>query len=318
MQKQKTKEEWESYGKYPIVLAPMVDMCDLPFRIQCRRHNIKCCWTGMINTNQWNRSKKYRQSIFCSSNNDKPLVMQISGSIDSGIVDASKSLSAYGTPIDINLGCCQKIAKRSEYGYFLVDKEDKRRNVIEIIREVAASINVPLYAKIRQLTDSDGNPNVDITVDFAKELAKAGVCLITVHARPASQDKKGPADYTLIQKIVESVDIPVVANGGINSLDQAIYIMKETGCTACMSAQQLLHDPSSFDPECKMDKFELALEYLDLFDEYGSELPIARRHMFYRFESELEGNSLAKERLGTCRTSHEIRSFIRDLKSNNV
>ena len=313
------RSEWESYGKYPICLAPMVDMCDIAFRILCRRHGISCAWTGMINTNSWNASKTYRQNQVQIDPEDKPLVMQISGAIDTDILSTAKGLSEFGFPIDINLGCCQRVAKRGEYGYFMVNTEEKRRNVIEVVCELVKNLKVPLYAKIRELTDENGTPSEEITVEFAKQLEKAGVSLITIHGRPASQDKKGPVDTNLVKAIASSLKIPVIANGGINTLEDAKKIIDETGAVAAMSAQALLYDPSAFDPNGSQPRCAIAREYLEICKRFPKiPFDVIRRHFFYFFDKELGTNGKNRATLGMVRDMEGLEKFIVAVEENRV
>ena len=268
------RDKWNSFGRYPICLAPMVDMCDIAFRILCRRHGACVAWTGMMNTNAWNMSKTYQQNQIQDDPEDRPLVLQMSGAADTDLLATEKDLAMFGCQIDINLGCCQRVAKRGEYGYFMVNTEEKRQNVIEIIENIVQNINVPLYAKIRELCDDNGEPSIGITVEFAKQLEKAGVSLITIHGRPASQDKQGPLNSELVKRIVENVSIPVIANGGIKTIEDAHKLIDETGAIAVMAAQAFLFDPSSFDPNGRISNIQIAREYLDICSIFKKKYPL--------------------------------------------
>jgi tRNA-dihydrouridine synthase 1 len=313
------RSEWESYGKYPICLAPMVDMCDIAFRILCRRHGVACAWTGMINSNSWNASKTYRKNQVDIDPEDRPLVLQMSGAVDTDLLSAAKGLAEFGFPVDINLGCCQRVAKRGEYGYFMVNTEEKRMNVLEVVSELVKNLNVPLYAKIRELTDADGTPSEEITVEFAKQLEKAGVALITIHGRPASQDKNGPVDINLVKAIASSVKIPVIANGGINTLEDAKRIIDETGAIAAMSAQALLYDPSAFDPNGRQPKCKIAREYLEICKKFPKiPFDVIRRHFFYFFDNELGSSGKNRATLGMVRDFEGLEKFIVAVEENRV
>ncbi|EAY05891.1 hypothetical protein TVAG_353310 [Trichomonas vaginalis G3] len=308
------KEFWKSLGEYPVCLAPMVEMGDIAFRILCHRHGCDVCWTGMINGSQWNRSKTYRQQQIEYSEEDRPLVIQISGSIDVDLLTTAKSMSEFGVPIDINLGCCQKVAKRGEYGYFMVDSEQKRQNVVNLIKSIPSEITVPLYVKIRALTDESGIPSIPITVDFAKHLEEAGASLITIHGRSAAQDKHGPLNKELVKAVVQAVSIPVIVNGGINSLDDARNMIRETGAIAAMSAQSLLMDPTLFDKNGRQPNTVFALEYLDIFEKYHVPFDVARRHFFYFFDKELGLNGQKRAALGRISDIQGLRDFVGEIE----
>lgn len=306
---------WSNLGECPVCLAPMVEMGDIAFRILCHRHGCDVCWTGMINGSQWNRSKTYRQQQMEIDEEDKPLVIQISGSIDVDLLTTAKSMSEFGVPIDINLGCCQKVAKRGEYGYFMVDSEQKRQNVIQLVKSITSEISVPLYVKIRQLVDENNNPSIPITVEFAKHLEEAGAALITIHGRPASQDKHGPIDRQLVKAIVDAVKIPVIANGGITSLEEARDLIRETGAIAAMSAQSLLMDPTIFDKTGKKPNTVFALEYLSIFEKFHVPFDVARRHFFYFFDKELGSSGEKRAALAKITTIDGLRQFVHDIEN---
>lgn len=302
---------WESLGS-KISLAPMVEMCDLPFRILVRNHGIKLCWTGMINSNQWNMSKTYRNKIFQTNEHDKPLVCQISGSLDSDIISTAKDLSNFCCAVDINLGCCQKVARRSQFGYFMVETEDKRVNVLKLLKNVVKEINVPLFVKMRMI---DGD--VKETVEFAKKIEETGVKLITIHARTTEQDKNGSVNVDCIKEIVRNAKIPIIANGGIKTLDEAKEIIEKTGAAGVMVAQALLKNPVAFDNGCKMSSIEVANEYIALYKQYGTDFDALRHHLFYILDSELGDSNLKRAQLGKSHTVSEIESFLSTLLNDN-
>lgn len=298
---------WESLNS-KISLAPMVEMCDLPFRILVRKHCVNLCWTGMINSNQWNMSKTYRNKIFQTNDLDKPLVCQISGSISSDIIRTAKDLSNFCCAIDINLGCCQKVAKRSQFGYFMVDTADKRVNVLNLLKNVVKEINVPLFVKMRMI---DGD--IKETVEFAKKVEETGVKLITIHGRTTEQDKNGNVNIDCISEIVKNTRIPIIANGGVKSLEEANEIMMKTGAAGVMVAQALLRNPVVFDKDCKMNQIEIAQEYISLYKQYGNDFDALRHHLFYILDSELGDSNTKRSQLGTSHTVPELESFISTL-----
>lgn len=310
--------DWlRNLGPRPLCLAPMVEMGDLAFRIMVRRHEIKLCWTGMINTNQWNLSRKYR-GILQIADCDTPLVCQISGSISSDIISAALSVAEYSgcAAIDINLGCCQTVAKRGEYGYFMVDSDEKRQDVIELIKQLAKQLPVPLFVKIRILENEDGEMDLDLTVNFARELERVGAKLITVHGRPPKQDKGGDVNLECIKRIVESVRIPVIANGGILNMQMANDIMEQSGAYGAMIGQALLKNPTAFDENGLKNAFEVSREYLQIYQEFGGAFDAARRHLFYFLDDILGKNGELRARLGKSQSVEELLLFIAELESN--
>lgn len=305
-------------GDNKAFLAPMVELGDIAFRIQVRRHKVLLCWTGMINANQWNMSKTYQREILPVSELDTPLVCQISGSVESDFISAAETISQFCCAVDLNLGCCMRIAKRGEFGYYSVNTENKRQNVIKCVKQISTSIKVPLFVKIRILSDEEGRPSPELTALFAQQLENAGASLITIHGRSEQQDKNGDIDIECIKSIVKLVKIPVIANGGISSIEQAKNVMKETGASGVMAAQALLKNPTLFDEDSHMTSSQMAREYLEIYKQIGGKFDAARHHLFYFFDKELGDNKKARARLGTSRTVEELESFIDFVESGEI
>jgi tRNA-dihydrouridine synthase 1 len=91
----------------PLILAPMAEVNDLPFRLLVRRHGIGVCYTGMINAEQWVTSRRYQRRIFNTCPSDRPLVVQLGGSDHEHLLRAATDLSPFCDAIDLNLGCTQ-------------------------------------------------------------------------------------------------------------------------------------------------------------------------------------------------------------------
>ena len=311
---------WKQFGENPICLAPMVEMNDLAFRILVRRHGVKVCWTGMINSKQWNMSKKYQQTTFQTNDIDTPLICQISGSLDSDLLSAANSLSSLPSccAIDINLGCCQRVAKRGNYGYFMVDTENKRQDVIKLVSDISQSIKKPLCVKIRMIED-----NVDLTVNFAKQLENAGAKILVIHARPSQQDKSGLMNIECVKEIVKNLSIPVIANGGINSKEDAERVIRESNAAGAMIGQALLKNPALFDSSQFSDTdektilFNVAREYLSIYKSINSSaFDIAKRHMFYIFDDILGSSGEMRKNMADTKTIDDMESFIDQLENN--
>jgi tRNA-dihydrouridine synthase 1 len=294
----------------------MIDVNDLPFRLMVRRYGISICWTGMINANQWNMSRRYR-TLLQLSDDDRPLVCQISGSISSDIISCAQTVASFSgcVAIDLNLGCCMSVAKRSGFGFYMVETEGKRHNVLDLIVALVTALPIPLFVKIRMLDDESGNPSIALTVGFAQALEQAGVKLITVHGRPRRQDKSGETDLALIRAVVNAVGIPVIANGGISSADGVAEALTQTGAAAVMVGQAILRNPRLFS-NASVDPFDIALEYLDLAAQYDGPFEAARKHMFYFLDGALGDDSAARARLGTTHSLTELSEFVSYLRDH--
>lgn len=290
-------------GEKPLFLAPMAEVNDLAFRILCRRHGIKACYTGMLNALQWIQGKKYQNRVFTTCPTDHPLIAQLAGSDFDAIESSAQSLQDQCDAIDLNLGCTQHIARRGEYGFFMVDTEEKRASVLDLVQKLATNLRIPVTAKIRIFQDADGNPDQTVTVEFAKALERAGVSVISIHGRAQHRDKQAEVVTAIIKSVVEAVKIPVIANGGVKSREDADALFSETGAAGVMIGQALLKDPTTFDPNGRLSRRAFALEYLEIVREFPDyHFFYVRKHMFTFFEDKLREDPGAEERIKNAAT----------------
>jgi tRNA-dihydrouridine synthase len=113
--------------------------------------------------------------------------------------------------IDLNLGCPQKIAKKGNYGAYLLPN---KKRVLECLKAMVNNLNCPITAKIRCFD------SVEETLDMCVAIENVGVKMLTVHGRTVDSLKMftGPANWDIIRKIKQTLSIPVVANGGIGDI----------------------------------------------------------------------------------------------------
>lgn len=320
-------EFWNRFGPTPICLAPMAEVNDLAFRILCRRHNVKVCYTGMLNSIQWSQGHKYQVRVFNTCKEDRPLIAQLAGSDYDTILSSAKDLSQVCDAVDINLGCTQHIAKRGGYGFFMVDTAEKREEVIKLFKKLSENVSVPITAKIRIFTKSnesenseqnDGDqvidePDIEETINFAKRLEEAGVSVIAVHGRYQHRNKKADVSTDIIKKVVESVKIPVIANGGVNSIEDAENLLKETNAAGVMVGQALLSNPTIFDKSDKapIKRRDFAKEYLLIAKEYPEiNFFYPRKHMFKFYESLIKESPGIEEKIKQANNIDDLIAFI--------
>jgi tRNA-dihydrouridine synthase len=224
-------------------------------------------------------------------------------------VDLSEQCDA----IDLNLGCTQRIAKRGEYGLFLVDTDAKRKVFLEFLEKLTSTVKVPICAKIRCFQDDSGQPDGDLTVDFAKRLESAGVSIIEVHGRAEHRNKSSDVSVSIIKKVVDAVKIPVIANGGVTCVKDAHDLFEATGAAGVMIGQAVLKDPTIFDENGRKTRREFALEYLDIakgFPEMNFFGP--KKHMFLFFEDMFQERPELAERVKTAESIDDLVGFVLD------
>lgn len=147
-----------------LVLAPMVDQSDLPFRLLCRDYGVNLCVTPMVHARLFASNATYRRKFTLEylPTADRPLIAQICGSDIDMVVFTAKALAPYCDGIDLNCGCPQGIAKRGRYGAFLLEEPDA---LLPVVRALTATIQIPVSVKVRLLpTVLVSKENVDENV----------------------------------------------------------------------------------------------------------------------------------------------------------
>lgn len=299
-----------------LVVAPMVDQSDLPFRMLCRRYGANLCFTPMIHCRLLTESPRYRRRFSgFFPNCDRPLIAQLCGSDPDTVLKAAKIVEPYVDGIDINCGCPQGIAKRGNYGAYLLEQEE---TLLTLVKHLIANLKVPLSIKVRLLPpvgpEEEDDPNFDITqasLNLYTKLVDAGIHLLTIHGRTRHHKGvvTGHADWGTIRRAVDLLGhrIPIFANGSIQDFDDVEECFRVTGADGIMSSESLLEYPPIFykipqTPERTIGRLQLAYEYLELAKQYppdqggqGSGMKCMRTHVHRFLHKDLqEDHSLRK------------------------
>ena len=229
----------EIYGTdFPIILAPMAGITDLPFRILCKEQGADVMVTEMISAKALFYGNKNTLPLMQTEEEEKPIGVQIFGSEPELMGEMAHKIEDKGfSYIDINMGCpVPKVAIKSQAGAALLKNPQK---IYEIVSAVVKSVNVPVTVKIRSGWDN----NSINAVEVAKIVEKAGASAICVHGRTRSQGYSGTVNLDIIKAVKESVDIPVIGNGDIKDIESAKRMFSYTGCDAIMIGRGVLGNP---------------------------------------------------------------------------
>jgi len=269
------------------VLAPMVDQSELPFRMLCRKYGVTLCYTPMLHSKFFCREKKYRKKYWHTCAEDRPLVVQFCGNDPEDLLASAKMIERECDAIDINFGCPQSIAKRGNYGAFLMENFDL---VYQLVNNLHRNLSIPIFCKIRIFND------IDKTLQLARIIEKAGCQLLTVHGRTKEMKGQftGLADWNVIKRIKKSISIPVVSNGNVRDFNDVEACIRFTGADGVMSAEGLLRNPALFSGK-KVDPFQLALEYLEFCEKYSVPQEFwAKTHICHILYDFLHNNEFAR------------------------
>lgn len=205
-------------GEFPLLLAPMEDVSDPPFRFVCKQSGVDMMYTEFISSEGLIRDaakSKQKLDIF---EYERPIGIQIFGSDIESMREATQIATLAGPDlIDINYGCPVKQVACKGAGSALLQDIDK---MVKMTEAVVKATHLPVTVKTRLGWD-DNTKNVDIV---AERLQDIGIQALTIHGRTRSQMYKGVADWTMIREIKRNprIKIPIFGNGDIDSPEKAL------------------------------------------------------------------------------------------------
>ncbi|MEE4302342.1 MAG: tRNA dihydrouridine synthase DusB [Pseudomonadales bacterium] len=211
-----------------VALAPMAGVTDLPFRRLCHRHGAGLVVSEMVASNPALRDTRKSRLRRVHDIEIEPRSVQIAGGDPEMVADAARFNVAEGAQIiDINMGCPAKKVCRKAAGSALLRDEALVRAILEA---TVAAVDVPVTLKMR----TGWSPELRNGVSIARIAEDAGVAALAVHGRTRADRFLGAAEFATIREIVAAVDLPVFANGDIDSPQRAATVLRETGAAGVM------------------------------------------------------------------------------------
>lgn len=224
----------------PLILAPMVGVSDLPFREICLQQGATLAVAEMVAANPalWHSEKhrlRLKRSAACG-----PDIVQIAGFDPQMMAEAARINAEQGAEvIDINMGCpAKKVLKKAAGSALLKDPDLVQR----ILRAVTAAVDVPVTLKIRTGWSRDQRNGLDI----ARIAEDCGIAMLSVHGRTRECRFLGDAEYDTIAEIKQHVQIPVIANGDIDSPQKARFVLEHTRADGLMIGRAARGSPWIF------------------------------------------------------------------------
>jgi len=273
----------------PFLLAPMAGISDAPFRRLCRRLGAGMTTSEMTTADisLWSTPRcRHRLDI---DNDAEPRVVQIAGSEPAQMALAASLCVERGAQIiDINMGCPAKNVCRRQAGSALLQDEGL---VGRILDAVVAAVEVPVTLKIRTGSDRDHKNGVTV----ARIAEDAGIQALAVHGRTRACRFKGEAEYETIAQIRNAIDIPVIANGDIRTLEKSLEVFRLSSADALMIGRGAQGRPWIFrelnyfyetgnvaPPLAKTELHDIMFRHLnDMHQFYGERngVRVARKHL---------------------------------------
>ena len=229
-------------GKFPLLLAPMEDVSDPPFRAVCKENGADVMYTEFISSEGLIRNAAQSVAKLDIFEYERPIGIQIFGhNIDSMRESTEISQSANPDIIDINYGCPVKRVTGKGAGAGILQDIPK---MVQMTDQIVKSTHLPVTVKTRL----GWNDNTLFVVEVAERLQDVGIQAISIHGRTRKQMYKGSADWTLIGRIKDNprIRIPVFGNGDVDSPEKAIRMKRTYGVDGIMIGRATIGYPWIF------------------------------------------------------------------------
>lgn len=285
----------------------MVRYSRLEFRSLTRKYEADICFTPMTIANSFLRSEKCRQVEFTTNIEDTPVIAQLAANCTTDFLYATQMIQSYVDGIDLNCGCPQNWAKQDGYGCYLLRKSEVIEDMMKTVRRNTPS-DFSVSIKIRLL-----NKDIQSTIELCRQLQSLNVSFITVHGRTPSEKStsENPVDFKAIAEIKKSLDIPVIFNGDVMSLDDANKFYEETKCNGFMSARGILANPALF-AGYKETPMSCIQDWIDIHHQQNDRMTFQNFHHHLVFMMEGMLNKSEKVQFNDFTKKHQVLEFLEE------
>lgn len=221
-----------------VVLAPMAGVCNSAFRLTVKEFGAGLVYAEMISDKGIVQRNKKTMSMLYIDERENPLSLQIFGGDKETLVEAAKYVDQYTTAdiIDINMGCpVNKIIKCEAGAKWLLDPN----KIYEMVSAVTDAVSKPVSCKMRIGWDEDHV----FAVENAQAAERAGASAIAMHGRTRLQQYDGHANWDILKDVKENINIPFIANGDVETPEDAQRILEHTGADGVMIGRAALGNP---------------------------------------------------------------------------
>ena len=302
-----------------IILAPMAGITNLPFRVVCKQFGPGLVCTEMASSRAMFHNDEKTKRLYNTEGEKRPISFQIFGSDEETLGFAAKKMSEFADIIDINMGCpAPKVVKNGDGSKLLLDLEKAQKMMEAVIK----NSKVPVTLKIRKGWD---NNNI-VAVEVAKIAQEVGISAITVHGRTRSEFYSGKADWDIIRKVKEAVNIPVIGNGDIVDEESAYKMFEQTNVDGIMIGRGALGNPWIFrniihyletgeklDPPTNEEKLNIMKQHIELAVKEKGDIAIKemRKHISW-YTKNLKNSSDFRNRMNKIESEEELFSEIEE------
>ena len=292
--------------KNNLFLAPMAGICDVAFRVLCKKYGAGFVYSEFINVEGISREIPNSMRMLKTVEEEKPVGIQIFGTKLDSIAKSCRILQDKVNLIDLNLGCPVHKVTCTGAGAALLEKPEK---LGEIVRTMVKNSSVPITVKMRRADRENKEEGYAQTIKIAKIIQDSGASALTLHGRTVPQGYSGKADWSYIRAVKEALDIPVFGNGDIRSRQDYLDIINQTNCDAVLVGRAAMTNPGIFMEilEGKSpDKFEMFFEYSVLAEKFEIISAQKLKVMAQHFTKGIEGAARIREAMNIVHSAEGI------------
>ncbi|MBP5331046.1 MAG: tRNA-dihydrouridine synthase family protein [Lachnospiraceae bacterium] len=301
--------------KSNVLMAPMAGYTCFPFRLMAERLGAGSAYTEMVSADALKYNDKATSKLLYTDQREELKCVQLLGAIPEVFERAalSERLAIFDI-IDINMGCPVPNVVKAGEGCALMEDIPRASKIIEACKRSGKTVSVKCRI---------GMNRQKIVIDeFARMCEASGADMITVHGRTRDMMYDGEPMYDQIRLAKQSVGIPVFANGGINSKEEAVSMLEKTGADGIMLARYGFENPLIFaeltNTACNDTKYSLMAEQIEIAEECFDELSVLTyiRKLASYFMKKLPGTKHLKADLYRCGSISELKRLCGEIFGN--
>ena len=310
-----------------VFLSPMAGVTDLPFRTICKEKGCGMLYTEMINAKALCYDDENTKKMLNLEDDGHPVAVQIFGSDPEYMGKAASIMNQYTNDIlDINMGCgSPKVIKNGDGSALMRNP----KLAAEVLTAVVKNSKKPVTLKIRKGWD-DNSVNA---LEIAKIAEECGISALAIHGRTREQFYSGKADWDIIAEIKQSINIPVIGNGDVFDVQDAVNMLEKTKCDAIMIGRGSQGNPWIFNrinhymktgevlPEPTLEeKISTAIKHMNLaVSEHGEYVAVRemRKHIGWYLKG-LKNSAKYRDQINKITDYKEVISMLEEYVQHSL
>ena len=300
----------------------MAGYTDIAFRSLCKKYGAGLVMTEFVSSTSVVRGNAQELQRLKIAEEEHPVAIQLFGHDIEYLIKASKIVEKKCDMININMGCPADKITNQGAGSAMLQTPEK---VAELVKNLTEHVNLPVTIKIR----SGINENTVNFIEVSKLAEKNGAAAIFLHPRTQKQGYSGEADWSHIQQLKASVDIPVIGNGDVYDEKSAEKMFEETKCDGILIGRAALGNPYIFTRinhylengsmlsldkyKEKLQKIKMFLEYHALWKKHHLSFISLKEHCM-AFTKGIEGGAEIRQKLSSIKDEENLLLHLESLR----